>query len=174
MAVHITDDTADDDAVRVPTDIGGGKSDLDLLFEEVVSEAAPPVRLYHPKKDSCILEFAREIPASVLEGARRAAMKGRPRNADPNGAVLAGFIVSSQLTGILLNGEYLEDDHGNRLTFQTREFVERLGVSSRVEAASKFCGGDGFLSAISGQLLSEAGYDAQLEEADKKSPTVSG
>jgi hypothetical protein len=147
------------------------RSDLDLIADEIMQEASPPLRLQHPTRTDYTLVFDMgHLDAATLERYHRQATRGKTRNA----RLLNGLIVGNHCVRVERNGIALEDSRGTVIDFGNTELMSLLKVNSRADTAARFLGGDGYLAATANAVLEHAGYGADVEEADRPDPTGSG
>lgn len=165
------DHTDDDDVTGAYGDDNGEGAgdatvtDLDIIEAELAGDiAAEPLPLEVFGRPGYVCFYRRDVSGPELERWRKQAKRGKK---EPDNVHLAGLIVVGCLERIERRGEPVTDPEGDLLKFSS-PYMQRIqkNAPSAVEAARRFLGTDGYLSAQAEAILDAAGWGSDALEAD--------
>jgi hypothetical protein len=152
-----------------PTTRSGLPSVYDQLRKELSRPTDVPkhVILKVPARPNISVKYKTDVALEQLDRWRVAARKNKKRDT-LDVREFNSLILVSQCVGILFDGEEVEDENGDAITFRTQEFIESLGALEAKGAIKALYDRDADILRAGAEILKAAGYDD--EEDDEEDP----
>lgn len=120
-------------------------------------------------REGLTLEFSNAIDPEDLKRYQKNAQGKKKDPKDADQVLASAQILQEASRAMYLNGDQLVSPDGSEWTLAHEEFIAMYGGMGAVEAIKQLLGG-GQLLTMSGKLVEEAGYGAEIESADPMKP----
>lgn len=116
-----------------------------------------------------VLEFSTIVEPEDLKRYQKNAQGNKKRPEDADNVLAAAQVLQEASRAIYINGDKIVGDDGNDWTLGHKEFIATYGDMGAPEAIKLLLGG-GQLLTMSGALVEEAGYGADIDTVDPTKP----
>lgn len=161
---------SDNDYIEVPSatkpSSGSGMTLLDQLKNEISKEVTrPEIEIPVPERSGVTVRFSPNITSEQLKSWRRNSTNRKTEELDS--IKFSCYVVGQTVTGIYFNGDLVEDDNGNAITFASPAVLEMTNTTKPLpDAIRAFYGVDPHLESVALKILDYAGYGDDIDTSD--------